>query len=95
MSEPKQLELTDSPDFDGDDIDQDRDKERLTGQLLRIWEVIKYGNWHTLRGLAKSTGDPEASISAQLRNFRKKKFGSHKIEKEYIENGLYRYRLGL
>ena len=39
------------------------------------------------------TGDPESSISAQLRHMKKERFGGHAIEKGYLGNGLYTYRL--
>lgn len=79
--------------FDGADYSPDRDNSRLTGQILRVWEVMKDGQWRTLRQIADKTNDPEASISAQLRHLRKDKFGAHQIEREYINNGLYKYRL--
>jgi hypothetical protein len=79
--------------FDGDDYVPERDNPRLKGQLLRIWDVMKDGQWRTLREIANKTNDPEASISAQLRHLRKERFGSHQIEREHITNGLYRYRL--
>jgi len=79
--------------FDGDDYNHERDSERLTGQLLRIFEVVKDGKWRTLKEIAQHTGDPEASISAQLRHLRKPRFGSHEVEKEYIDKGLYKYRV--
>lgn len=79
--------------FDGSDYVASRDDVRLTGQLLRVWNVMCNGLWRTLPQIAEATGDPEASISAQLRHLRKPRFGAHKIEKEYIANGLYRYRL--
>ena len=88
-----QLDLADQPHFDGDDIDHARDGERLTGQLLRIWEVIKDGKWYTLTDISIAAKATEASVSAQLRNLRKHRFGGHEIEKEYLDDGLYRYRL--
>lgn len=87
------LNLSHSPDFDGADYQPDRDKVRLTGQIKRVWEAMKDGDWLTLRALSEVTNDPEASVSAQLRHLRKPKFGSHTVEREYIENGLYKYRL--
>ena len=33
--------------------------------------VKKGGDWRTLRSIADCTGDPEASVSAQLRHLRK------------------------
>ena len=80
------------PKFDGSDINQDRDTSRLTGQLERILEYIRPGHWVTLEMIAHFAGAPEASVSAQLRNLRKARFGSHVIEKRYVDNGLYEYR---
>ena len=80
-------------DFNGDDYQSERDKERLRGQILRVYTAIKDGRWRTLRQLAETTGDPEASVSAQLRHLRKPRFGGHEIVKRYIKNGLYEYRL--
>ena len=79
--------------FEGDDYNHERDSERLTGQLLRIFEVVKDGRWRTLNEIALLTGDPEASISAQLRHLRKTRFGSHEVEKQYVDRGLYKYRV--
>jgi hypothetical protein len=79
--------------FDGDDYNHERDSERLTGQLLRIFEVVKDSKWRTLKEIAMLTGDPEASISAQLRHLRKPRFGSYEVEKQHIDRGLYKYRV--
>jgi hypothetical protein len=79
--------------FDGSDYIPDRDDARLSGQILRVWECMKDAKWRTLREISNITGDPEASISAQLRHLRKPRFGGHDVEKEYISNGLYKYRL--
>lgn len=81
------------PRFNGPDYDAARDNERLTGQILRIFDLMRDGEWRTLGDIAKATGDPEASISAQLRHLRKKRFGAHGLEKDYRGNGLYAYRL--
>jgi hypothetical protein len=79
--------------FNGSDYKPKRDDKRLTGQLLRVWECMQDGNWRTLNQISKITGDPEASISAQLRHLRKQRFGAHEIEKEYLKDGLYKYKL--
>jgi hypothetical protein len=81
--------------FDGADYQHERDCERLSGQLLRVWECIKDGQWRTLSRISTITGDPEASISAQLRHLRKPRFGRFHVEKRYINNGLYEYRVNL
>ena len=54
------------------------------------------GLWRTLKEVADNTGDPEASVSAQLRHLRKKRFGSFVLEKRprgNRSNGLFEYRL--
>jgi len=79
--------------FDGADYDRSRDDVRLTGQILRVWECISDGKWRTLKDIAQATGDPEASVSAQLRHLRKPRFGGYTVEREYINNGLYKYRV--
>lgn len=47
------------------------DRERLGEQLLRVIDAMEDGNWRTLREIANLTDDPEASISARLRDVRK------------------------
>jgi hypothetical protein len=79
--------------FNGSDYQPSRDDIRLTGQLLRIWNVVCDGSWLTLSQIAIRTGDPEASISAQLRHLRKERFGSHDVEKMHMGDGLYKYRV--
>jgi hypothetical protein len=79
--------------FDGDDYSHERDHTRLTGQIQRVHDLIFDGEWRTLNDIADATGDPHSSVSAQLRNLRKERFGGHNIEREYIGAGLYSYRL--
>ena len=79
--------------FNGSDYVPARDDVRLTGQLLRVWRVMSGGQWRTLEQISDMTGDPAASISAQLRHLRKPQFGAHQVEKEYLGNGLYKYRV--
>jgi DNA-binding CsgD family transcriptional regulator len=79
--------------FDGADYNRARDDARLTGQILRVWDCVSDGNWKTLKQIAQETGDPEASVSAQLRHLRKPRFGGHTVEREHVNNGLYKYRL--
>ncbi len=79
--------------FNGADYIPERDDVRLTGQILRVWDVVNDNRWHTLKEISDKTGDPEASISAQLRHLRKPRFGGYIVEREYINDGLYRYRV--
>jgi hypothetical protein len=79
--------------FNGSDYIPDRDDTRLNGQIMRVWETMRDGQWRTLREIAAATGDPEASVSAQLRHLRKKRFGGFVVEKVYQGSGLYSYKL--
>lgn len=78
--------------FDGDTFDEARDETRLRNQLERVYDVMKDADWISLHDIAVITKDPESSISAQLRNLRKEKFGGHVIDRRY-ENGCYEYKL--
>lgn len=78
---------------EGVDIIPARDSSRLQAQMQQIKKVMEDGRWHTLSEIETKTGYPQASISAQLRHLRKPKFGSHIIERRYVESGLYEYRL--
>jgi len=70
-----------------------QDHGRLAAQRWRVWVAIVDGDWHTLAELGAATGDPEASVSARLRDFRKVKFGGHTIERSRIGPGTFAYRL--
>ena len=74
-----------SPVFDG---------KRLNEQMSRIFNLMSDGCWRTFSEIHASTGDPEASISANLRHFRKEKFGAHTVyKKRRGDTGLYEYQL--
>jgi hypothetical protein len=81
------------PEFDGDDYQPDRDKPRLTGQIKEVFSFISDQKWHTVHRIAAITGHPEPSVSAQLRNLRKERFGGHTIDRKYAGDGLYLFRL--
>ena len=55
--------------FKGETYNAAFDCERLSDQQRRVYEVMRGGRWRTLREIASITGDPEASISARLRDF--------------------------
>lgn len=82
--------------FDGADYSPEHDDTRLTGQLLRVKSCMADGAWRTLAEIETVTGDPQASISAQLRHLRKARFGSYKVDKRPRGercHGLFEYRL--
>ena len=71
------------------------DEDRLTGQALRVWRVMRDGEWRSLADIKIACGghDSEAAISARLRDFRKPRFGGHVVERKHLGNGLWVYRV--
>lgn len=85
-----------TPRLNGSDYSPEFDNARLSGQLHRVFECMKGGAWRTLDEIARVTGDPHASISAQLRHLRKPRFGAHTVNKRARgerEHGLFEYQL--
>jgi hypothetical protein len=72
-----------------------RDGQRLGEQILRVFNLIRDGQWWTPAALEAATGDNWASISARLRDLRKPSVLGAVIEREYLAHGLWRYRLDL
>jgi hypothetical protein len=84
------------PHFNGPDYVPKHDQGRLLKQIDRVYACVKDAVWRTLDEISAVTGDPQASVSAQLRHLRKERFGSYIIEKQSRGercNGLYEYRL--
>lgn len=79
--------------FDGADYVPPRDDQRLSSQYWRIWGLMRDGGWRSLAQIAQATGDPPASISAQLRHMRKPRFGGHTVNRRYLGDGYYEYQV--
>ena len=80
--------------FDGRTYDPVKDHKRLTGQLNRVYACMMYGNWMTLAEIASFANGTEASVSARLRDLRKKSYGSRIIDRRRVgSSGLFQYRL--
>jgi hypothetical protein len=85
-----------SPRFDGSDYDPRFDDQRLKKQIGRVWACMSDGLWRTLAEIQAETGDPQASISAQLRHLRKPRFGGYVVNKRARGDrgrGLFEYQL--
>lgn len=55
----------------GKTFDLELDGERLGEQMKRVLSLMKDGQWRSLREIEDKTDDPQASISARLRDVRK------------------------
>ena len=65
------LSLQPGPQIGGATYVPSLDRERLGEQYLRVWDLMIDGQWRSLREISNATGDPEASVSARLRDVRK------------------------
>jgi hypothetical protein len=84
------------PDFSGPAYERAFDLARLQAQMRRVYDLMADGGWRTLREIAAATGDPESSVSAQLRHLRKKKFGAFAVGRRRRgeeSRGLWEYQL--
>ena len=85
-------------DRDGDTFDAPVDRTPLNAQMIRVYAVMRSTDllgepaWRSLRDIARLTGDPEASVSARLRDFRKPRFGGHTVDRRR-DGRLFLYRL--
>ena len=92
MSDTPLLDWTppEPPRFLGATFDATRDGKRLNEQSQRVHDAMIDGVERGLNQIATLTGDPEASISARLRDLRRYGF---KVDRRYVERGLWLYRV--
>jgi hypothetical protein len=67
------------------------DTSQWGSQLKSVYEVTKDGRWRSLAEIAFHAKAPEASVSARLRDLRRK--GLDVQKRKAREGGLYEYRL--
>jgi hypothetical protein len=82
--------------FDGETFDAARDENRLTTQLEAVKALmLPDGQYRTLAEIAAATGGSEAGVSARLRDLRKPRFGSYRVERRRVPGaaGLHEYRV--
>lgn len=91
LLDPPLAHTNDPPEFDGQTFEAKLDSPRLTLQLDRVREYMLsiFPNWKSLPEIKKqleklyeNTHFPEQSISARLRDLRKKKFGGYVVDKK-------------
>ncbi|MDE2426752.1 MAG: hypothetical protein KGO96_12695 [Elusimicrobia bacterium] len=85
------MELT----FGGATYDAEFDCERLNAQQRRVYELMRDGQFRTLSEISLATGDPQASVSARLRDLRKEPFRLTVVRRVRGErrSGLFEYRI--
>lgn len=81
--------------FGGETYEPERDEARLGRSLAAVRQVMQDHQWHTIAELAEKAECSQAAASARIRDLRKPQFGSYTIEREYMANGLWRYRMVL
>ncbi len=81
--------------YGGATFDPALDEERLNEQTIRIYRLMNDSLWRTLAEISAETGDPEASVSARLRDLRKPDFGAFVVNRRRRtpSSGLWEYRL--
>ncbi len=67
--------------FDGKTYSGKLDRARLSRQLDQVRALMLDSEWRTLAEIADVLGFPEASISARLRDLRKRRFGGYRVER--------------
>lgn len=85
-------------EFSGSTYDERHDKTRLTGQIRRVFEFMSDGEWHTIPEIAEAAGASETSASARVRDLRKPRFGSYKVQRMRVGEpsaGLWAFRLDI
>lgn len=81
------------PYLDNGVVHDPADDARLMRQLVNVFRIVRDGRWRTLQEIADATGAPHASVSAQLRNLRKARFGGYTVNKRYKGRGLWTYQV--
>lgn len=73
--------------------EREQDRKRISAQRQAVFDLMKDGEWRTLREIEEATGYPQASISARLRDFRKRQYGGFTVWKSRSGpgRGTYRY----
>lgn len=88
------------PLFDGESYEPERDEIRLSGQLARVFNCMRDGRYRTLSEIRFALSeeglrpkDSEAGISARLRDLRKKRWGSHVVNRRRRTEGTFEYQV--
>ena len=86
------------PKFGGVTYDAALDSNRLTGQLSRVFEAMKGGEWMTIQEVQAIAGGSEAGVSARIRDFRKLACGGYQVDRRRrgeASRGVWEYKLSI
>lgn len=81
------------PEVKGETFDKKLDGPRLNKQSKLVFDLMIDGRWRTLGEISAETKAPEASVSARLREFRKKGLTVAKRRLGEEGNGHYVYQV--
>ena len=82
--------------FDGAAYAPALDQKRLSSKIHKVFRLMADYRWRTLQEISESVIVPEASASAYLRDFRKKRWGYMVVDRRRRgdpKDGLFEYRL--
>ena len=79
--------------FGGSTYNAEQDRQRLSGALRCVRELMSDGEWHTIVEAARKCRCSQNGAAARIRDLRKERFGGHKVVPRRIGPGLYEYRL--
>lgn len=82
-------------EFLGETFVESRDRDRLHRQIDAVRELMKDSEWRALETIAALVGAPEASVSARLRDLRRARHGGYEVQRKYLGNGLFTYRVAV
>jgi hypothetical protein len=67
---------------------------KMNSKMLAVLQFMLDGQWRSLRQISEGTAYPSLTgLSACIRSLRKPEYGSHMIEKRFVTESLYEYRL--
>lgn len=67
---------------------------RMNSRMLSVLTLISDGEWRSLKQISEAVAYPSLTgLSACIRSLRKPEYGGHVIEKRFISESLYEYRL--
>lgn len=82
--------------FDGETFDAELDEDRLSKQLHRVRQLMRDHKWRTLHEISSVVEAPAQSVSARLRDLRKKKFGGFEVKRRRRgdpKSGVWEYQM--